>query len=202
MNSLSDAPTWAQWLLLLPLGIVLLVAAVTDWRERKIYNWLTYPAALVALVLHVIVFGFSSAGVALLTGLAVVFVGLLILPLGWLGGGDIKLLAVIGFALGPAALYEIFFYAILAGFVMGMAISVFNGYLWDLLKRIGAFLKSLAMTVATRTNVSQKLETDERAYLPFAIPILIGALLATTDLYCQWPMILDSTREIMASVVR
>ncbi len=200
MLQLLNVPIWAQWLLLLPLGLVLLVAAITDWRERKIFNWLTYPAALGAIVLHLLVFGFASTGIALLTGLGVIVLGLIILPFGWLGGGDIKLLAVIGLALGPAALYEIFFYAVLVGFIMGMALSLKNGYLIDLLKRLGRFIASIFVSMSTRTNVTTSLETDERAYLPFAIPIFFGAILATTDAYLEWPMILDSVRQIMGQL--
>ncbi len=200
MHNIADAPTWAQYLLLIPLGVVLFVAAVTDWRQRKIYNWLTYPAFLIGLILHTAAFGFSGLAAGLLTGFGVVFIGLIILPFGWLGGGDIKLLAVIGATLGPWPLYEIFAYAVFVGFVMAICLSLINGYLWELIKKLGRFLRSLFWSVSTQTNLTEKLETDERGYLPFAIPILIGAVFATTDVYLQWPLFLDWIRLTMRSL--
>ena len=194
MEKIAEAPIWAQYLLLAPLALALLTAAITDWRKRKIYNWLTYPAVLVGLALHTITFGLHGFAAGVVTAVIVIIIGLIILPFGWFGGGDIKLLAAIGATLGPAALFEIFFYSVLVGFVMGICISLVNGYLWDLIKRIGRYLRSLFLTVATRTNLTQELETDDRAYLPFAIPILVGALLAVSDIYFQWPLFMDWLR--------
>lgn len=197
----ADAPLWGQILLLAPLAVVLVIAAVTDWRKRKIYNWLTYPTVLGGLVLHTIVFGFGGLLTGVLTVLGVLVIGLMILPLGWLGGGDIKLLGAIGATLGPAALFEVFFYAVFVGFVMGICLSAVNGYLLELLRRIGRYLKSLFLSATTRTNLTTDVETDERAYLPFAIPILVGATLAATDVYLQWPLFLDWLRESMQAAI-
>lgn len=202
MEIITQQPAWAQWLLLAPLAAVLATAAITDWRHRKIYNWLTYPAFAGALILHTVVFGWSGLAAGFLTALVVLIIGLVILPFGWLGGGDIKLLVVIGAALGKGPLFEIFFYAVCVGFLMGVSLSLVNGYLWELCKRIGRYLKSLVLTVVTRTNLSEELETDERAYLPFAIPIFIGAAFAVTDVYLGWPLFLDWIRESMQSMSR
>ena len=187
----TEAPLWGQLLLLVPLGVVLVVAAVTDWRNRKVYNWLTYPAVIVGLVLHTIVFGVGGLTTGLITAVVVLFVGLLILPLGWLGGGDIKLLIAVGATLGPGALFEVFFYSLFVGMLFGLSLSAVNGYLWEMIKRIGAFLKSLVLSATTRTNLTNDVDTDERSYLPFAIPILAGAIFALTDTYLQWPMFMD-----------
>lgn len=198
----TEAPLWGQLLLLVPLGAVLTVAAVTDWRHRKVYNWLTYPAIVGGLLLHTVVFGLGGLGTGLVTAAIVLIVGLLILPMGWLGGGDIKLLVAVGATVGPGALFEIFFYSVAVGFVIGVCRSIVNGYLWELLGRIGRFLQSLFLTVTTRTNLTTRMETDERAYIPFAVPILFGIVLAATDVYLQWPMLLDWIRETMQAAIQ
>ena len=202
MEKIAEAALWAQYLLLIPLGLVLVTAAITDWRHRKIYNWLTYPTVLVGLALHTIAFGWSGLLAGLLTAFVVLLIGLFILPFGWFGGGDIKLLIAIGATLGPGALFEIFFYSVFVGFLMGISLSVVSGSLWDLLSRIGRFLKSIAVTVTTRTNVTEAVETDEQTYLPFAIPILVGAIFATTDVYLEWPLFMDWLRNSMNSFVQ
>ena len=51
------ADIWA----LVALGVVLTIAAVTDVRSGKIYNWLTYPAVGVALVVAMLVTPAASA---------------------------------------------------------------------------------------------------------------------------------------------
>lgn len=201
METIADAPIWVQYLLLLPLGCALLVAAVTDFRERKVYNWLTYPMVVVGLLLHTIAFGLSGFLIGFLTALAVLVVGLLILPFRWFGGGDIKLLIAIGATLGPTALFEIFFYALLVGCGMGFGLALFGGYFRSLFRRLGRFIRSLAMSAVTMTNMTEDLETDQRSYLPFAIPIFIGAALATSDALLQWPLLLETIRGTMAALI-
>lgn len=198
----TEAPVWGQLLLLVPLGVVLAVGAATDLRDRKIYNWLTYPMVVVGLILHTIVFGLAGLGAGLVGAGIVLGIGLIILPFGWLGGGDIKLLAAVGATLGPGALFEIFFYSVVVGFVAGVVLSLVNGYLWQLLARIGRYLKWLVLSATTRTNLTTDLEPDDRAYLPFAVPVLLGAVLATTDAYLDWPLLLEWIREAMRAAVQ
>lgn len=202
INALSQADLWGQLLLLIPMAAVLLIAAITDWRSRKIYNKLTYPSAAIFLVLHTIVFGFTGLGIALLTVLGVLILGIPMMIPRWLGAGDIKLLAVVGAGLGPAPLFHIFFYSLLVGMLMGISLSLINGYLGTLLKRIGGLVKGIFLSAVTRTNVMQAIETDERAYLPFAIPILLAFVLACTDLYFEWPLVLETIRETMRGFSR
>jgi leader peptidase (prepilin peptidase)/N-methyltransferase len=79
---------------------VVATAAVIDLRVRRIPNWLTYPAILVAVALAAYQ---GMLGQALIGGLA--GAGLFILPIllygtKGAGGGDVKLAAFIGCVLG------------------------------------------------------------------------------------------------------
>ncbi len=200
MNKLDDIALWGQLLLLAPLGCVLIAAAITDWKHRKIYNKLTYPSAAVGLVLQTIVFGWSGLLWGFLTVLVVLLLGIPLMIPRWLGAGDIKLFGVIGAVLGASPLFHIFFYSLLAGLVMALSLSLVNGYLGTLLKRVGGFFKGIVMTAATRSNMMQPMEEDERGYLPFAVPILAAFILACTDLYLEWPLILEAFREFSRSL--
>ncbi|MEM6828227.1 MAG: prepilin peptidase [Pseudomonadota bacterium] len=89
--------------LLIALAIALIVAAISDIRERKIANWLN-----IAIAAGAPLFWFASGmafwpDMAIQLGLAFVvfwaFAGLF--ALGWLGGGDVKLLGALALWLTP-----------------------------------------------------------------------------------------------------
>ena len=82
---------------------ILLAAAWSDLRTRRIPNWLTMPATAAALLWAVATGRFPSAAAG-----AVFAAGLFILPMvlygaHMAGGGDVKLAAFVGAALGFSA---------------------------------------------------------------------------------------------------
>lgn len=86
---------------IIPLSLALLVAAYTDLRRRLIYNWLTLPGILFFPLLHGLLnpafLPSSLLGIILLGGGSL---ALAVLSGGQLGGGDVKLFALLGAALG------------------------------------------------------------------------------------------------------
>jgi prepilin peptidase CpaA len=104
MTALWDAP-WAVRAALATAAIALALAVVTDLRARRIPNWVTLPS----LVLVVVLFG-SSGGWPLVQssflGASVCALPLLAAAVpGWIGMGDVKLIAVCGAVAGfPAAI--------------------------------------------------------------------------------------------------
>ena len=108
----------------LALSAVLLVAAcwavVTDLRSRRIPNWLTFGTAGLALAIRFVVGGPHSllnGGEGWLLG---TFLFMLPFVLGWMGAGDVKLLAAFGAIGGPAFLIQ----AALAGCLAGGVIAL------------------------------------------------------------------------------
>ena len=116
---------------------LLLVAAATDVRRHKIYNWTTYPGMILALGLNglgTVVAGGQPASTPRRLeslgwiGLAASLVGLL--ACGFLllvcfvlfkvGGGDVKLMAMLGAFLGPEKGIE----AMLWTFVLGACLAL------------------------------------------------------------------------------
>ena len=99
-------------------------AAYTDVRTGKVFNKLTYPALAAGLLLHLLPalggrgLGFALGGIA--AGAGVLLVPFLVgefrrTPA--VGGGDVKLLAVVGAFLGPRAAFHVLFYTCLVGMV-------------------------------------------------------------------------------------
>lgn len=101
--------------LLKALLVLLLVAAMIDLRTFRIPNLITMPFAVGALTYYGVLYGFAG----MLFSLAGLVVGLLLLLLpylmGGLGGGDVKLLAMVGAFLGPKAVVLAFFFIAIIG---------------------------------------------------------------------------------------
>lgn len=192
MDGLIQLESWAQWLILIPLAGVLLHSAWTDWKVRKVYNKVTYPAMVVGLALHLIVGGLPGLADGAL-GLVLAFViGLAMLPFGWIGGGDVKLLMAAGAALGVQALGEITFYSVWVGALLGLGMAIANGYFFEMLKRMGRYVRGwFRVLVYRQAMLKQDLEKDERNKVPYAIAILGGAVLTYTDAAYQWPQFWD-----------
>ena len=105
---------------------LLIVATITDISRHKIYNWTTYPGMLLALVV-----GWGERGwPALQDGLAGLLVcgGIMLLcfVLFNVGGGDVKLLAMMGAFLGVEQGIEALLWTFVLGSLMGMAILVWQ----------------------------------------------------------------------------
>jgi prepilin peptidase CpaA len=165
---------------------VLVVAAVTDLRRGKVYNWLTYPAIVAGLALGAARGAAGGGGWdaawdglanhALGAGFAF---GLLVVPfmMGGIGGGDLKLMAAVGALLGwehggdyPAL--NALFYAFLVAAVLGLVLMIWRGQTLAVLKRIAGALRLLP---AVRGNLDEALP-DERIRVPFALAACIGVL--------------------------
>jgi Flp pilus assembly protein protease CpaA len=113
-----DIPTVPQ------LGALLVatIGAVTDWRTRKIPNWLTFPAAGAGIITQAVWLGYSSPFSWMSGAVAGVISGVL----GWIaavaimsftkmflkqfGHGDTKLMAAIAAFVGPGSLFIIWLY--------------------------------------------------------------------------------------------
>jgi prepilin peptidase CpaA len=98
--------------------IAVVSAAVFDIRTRKIPNVLTFSLILLSFFYYSIEYGLRVTFISLCgfaTGL-----GLFLIPflMGWMGAGDTKLLAAIGAAVGPKAVFSIFLITTLTGGVL------------------------------------------------------------------------------------
>jgi prepilin peptidase CpaA len=97
------------------------VALVTDLQNRKIYNWLTFPAMLAGLVLNTVLGGLQgleSSAIGLLVGSAVFLVGFF---MGAMGAGDVKLMAAVGAFIGPVDAAIALLFTFIAGGVFALA---------------------------------------------------------------------------------
>jgi Flp pilus assembly protein protease CpaA len=151
------------------------VAAVTDLRWHKIYNWLTYPGMLVALL---VAFGpprwnVSSGWEDCLQGWAVcgglMVTAFLLFPS--MGGGDVKLIAMQGAYLGVERGVLAMLWTFVFAAVAALAIVVWRVGAWRLLREGFGQLVWLV-----KTGRPRPLAPSERAVLQPALPLAAAAL--------------------------
>ncbi len=127
------------WLLL---GL-LLVASVTDVTRHKVYNWTTYPGMLLGLLLGALEDG-RAGFIDSLSGLLVCgFVMLVCLVFFQVGGGDVKLMAMMGSLLGVQKGIEAMLWTFIIGAGMALAYLIWTIGAGQILKKTVEHLRCI-----------------------------------------------------------
>ena len=163
-----------------PLLVLLLWAAVIDWRERRIPNWLN--AALIVGGLaqsfcgaHVV--GPRSSVLGMLVGGALPFV---LFAIGAAGAGDVKLMAGVGAWLGPYGALAVYVVEKVLGLIIVLSQAAWQGRTRLLLRNSAVvavnllYLKEVGVEHAARTGRSCR--SVDRP-LPFAVPAFAATVL-------------------------
>jgi prepilin peptidase CpaA len=167
------------------LGIALAISVVTDVRERLIYNVVTLPAMVLALAVRGLMAGFRVEN-GLLSGLVGLAAGGLVFYVmflfGGMGGGDVKLMAAVGAALGfPVVLYAVAFTALVGG-LLAVLVMLWEGSLVETFANMG---KKLAHALRIKRIEG---EPPPPKYIPYGVAIAIGSV---------WAVAWDLTHPLM-----
>ena len=116
-----------EYPLLLLFPIAMVYAAVSDFMTMTIPNRISL-ALLAGFFAFAILTGmsFEDFGFHLLTGLAVLAVSIFMFWMGWLGGGDAKLLTAAALWLGHEMLFEYILIVTLLGGALALAILLYR----------------------------------------------------------------------------
>jgi prepilin peptidase CpaA len=153
-------------------------AGVTDLRWRRIPNWLTVPAILVAIALHGIAAGWPGARLSLLgtaVGLGLLLPFVLIRSL---GAGDWKLVGGLGAFFGTQRLITVLFLTLLINGFIAICMVIWK-------RRVGRTLRNLGrMAVAVlslhRPGGELTLDSPEAVKVPFGVAAAVAVLLYTS----------------------
>jgi prepilin peptidase CpaA len=165
-----------------------------DLTSRRIPNYITLPFMITGLVYHT----WPGCGEGLFFSLAGLLLGLslLLLPfaMGGVGGGDVKYLASTGALQGASFVFATFLVGAVLGGLFSLAYLTIKGRLSLTLRRLGgvAFtplfrvlglsLKSELFFRAAQWFSPPSIKKEEKLYLPYGVPIAIGALLTLSGL--------------------
>jgi len=167
------------------LATVAITAAIFDYRERRVPNWLTLVGAIAGLTANI----FIAQTAGLWTSLKGIGIALAIyLPLYLLrgvGGGDLKLMAALGAIAGPKNWIVIMLLTSLLGGIAALILVSVQGRLRKTLRNVWLILSSLAMGRAPyQSDPEIDVKSPTAARLPHGVVIacaVFGFLLASTS---------------------
>lgn len=158
---------------------LLVTAAVIDYRSYRIPNWLTFGGIAFALIYSLIVPFHREAGITwALWGLLVGFVVMLPLyALGVMGAGDVKLMAMVGAFLGLTDTVYALFFALIAGGVAALVVSLWRKSLLRMLRNVKDLLQVSAFSAMHGMRPQASLSPGESVgKLPYGVSICVGTL--------------------------
>jgi prepilin peptidase CpaA len=162
--------------ILLGLAVALaLLAGWTDWRSRRIPNWLTVPGFVIGVLANALLNGVAGLNASLLgAGLGL----LLLLPfvfLRSLGAGDWKLAGALGAFVGPAAMVDLLMGSIFVAGIMAVGLVIYKRRFMETLRNIGRLLAAMLTLHMPSAEVS--LDNPQSLKVPYGVALALTTLL-------------------------
>ena len=157
-------------------SVMALVAAVHDWRTRRIPNRLVGPGMLAAVVFHAMG-GWRALFGCLLAGLVAGGMALLFYMARGMGAGDVKLLAAVGCWAGLHVLPLLLIATALTGAAFATAVAIHHRHLRHVLPNLAAIVRhhhDEGLTPNRHLNIT----SPDALSIPFALPVACGCLFA------------------------
>jgi len=164
--------------------LLLGLCAYWDVRFRRIPNWATLPATALGLGMNGLFLGWQgmkTSGLGLLVGFGVL---LILFVLGWMGGGDVKLMAAIGALKGYPFVVSALFYSLIVAVVIGVAMLIWNRKTLRTFKNLFFVMGSRVSRLIPKQNVDR----NEAQKIPFGLAIVLGTIWAMVVGYAWSPL--------------
>jgi prepilin peptidase CpaA len=155
--------------------LLAVVAGWTDFRSRRIPNWLTVPGLAIGVAINVAAAGWAGLRASLLgAGLGL----LLLLPfvlLRSLGAGDWKLAGALGAFVGAGVLVNLLMASVFVAGIMAAALVIYKGRVRQTVRNMGRLLISLATFRLPGSEVS--LDNPQSLRVPYGVALAFTVVL-------------------------
>ena len=155
--------------------VLAFIAAVTDFRSRRIPNWLTVPALVVGVTANSFFNGWGGLKTSLLGTLVGLGVLLPFVLLRSLGAGDWKLAGALGAFTGPGLLIDLLLLSIFVAGMMAVILIIYKGRVRETLRNIGHILICLVTFQLPGHRVS--LDNPEFLKVPYGVALALSVML-------------------------
>ena len=162
-------------LVLIPAIALAVIAGWTDWRSRRIPNWLTVPALFAGVLLNSLSGGWAGfkgslvgAGLGLLILLPFVFIRSL-------GAGDWKLAGALGAFVGWQVLVDLLIGSIFVAGIMALILVIYKHRFVQTMRNIGSMLAAMARLHMPGPEVS--LDNPQSLKVPYGVALALTTLL-------------------------
>jgi prepilin peptidase CpaA len=163
-----------QTIWMFALGVTLL-AGLVDFRTRRIPNWLTIPALILGISMHILVAGWPGAKTSLEgAGLALLLLLPLVLLRG-LGAGDWKLMGAVGAFLGPLMFLFVLLGSILVSGLMAIVAILRTQRVAETLHNMWVLVRGF-FSFGLRANPKISLDTPALLKVPFGVAVAVSTL--------------------------
>jgi prepilin peptidase CpaA len=178
MLELSLLPeTLARWLANpgnVALAVLLIAAAVIDWRTYRIPNWLTVGGMVCGLLVNV-----APGGAGILSALGGLAIGLAVLlpmyVLRVMGAGDVKLMAAAGAFLGTSEILYAILFTFIAGGVFALVFALWHRAFLRMAANVGGVVRSMGYAAIGGFRPAPPTGTSI-GKLPYGISICVGTI--------------------------
>jgi prepilin peptidase CpaA len=147
----------------------------TDWRSRRIPNWLTVPGLVAGIAVNSWLHGWPGAKASLLgagLGLALLLPFVLIRSL---GAGDWKFVGALGAFLGPENLLTVLLLGILVNGLMALIMIVRKKRLRETVRNLGRMLAAFLTMHLPGPDLT--LDNPDLVKVPFGVAVAIAVIL-------------------------
>jgi prepilin peptidase CpaA len=159
-----------------------LVGSVFDVKSRRIPNFVTVPAFLLGLAMHLALGGWRQLLTSLAAGVICGLVFLVFYIAGGMGAGDVKLIMAVGCIAGLSHVAYLLVLTALSGGVMAVVLALARGRLQQTFMNVGE-LATHHSREGLQPHPDLNLGNTATLRLPYALAIAGGSLLT---LYFQF----------------
>lgn len=161
------------WILALVLS---LVAGWTDWRRRRVPNWLTVPALIIGIGVHTMIAGWPGAKASLEGAGTALGLLLPLVLMRAMGAGDWKLMGALGALLGPILILFVLVASIFVSGLMAVVEVLRTHRVKTTLHNLGVLVQGF-FAFGPRTRPEISLDNPGLLKLPFGVAVAAATLI-------------------------